>query len=64
MLGIEVSVPATGLVSAALEQGTIINVTSGNTIRLLPPLVMSNDEANQLGHSVAEIINQAPEIAA
>jgi acetylornithine aminotransferase len=57
-------VPATGLVSAALEQGTIINVTSGNTIRLLPPLVMSNDEANQLGHSVAEIINQAPEIAA
>lgn len=64
MLGIEVAVPAMGLVAAALEQGAVINVTAGNTIRLLPPLVMTNDEANQLGHSVAEIINQAPEIAA
>ncbi|MDG1065989.1 MAG: aspartate aminotransferase family protein [Luminiphilus sp.] len=64
MLGIEVTVPATGLVTSALEQGVVINVTAGNTIRLLPPLVMTNDEANQLGYSVAEIINQAPEIAA
>ena len=64
MLGIEVAVPAMGLVAAALKQGAVINVTAGNTIRLLPPLVMTNDEANQLGHSVAEIINQAPEIAA
>ncbi len=64
MLGIEVAVPAMGLVAAALEQGVVINVTAGNTIRLLPPLVMTNDEAKQLGHSVAEIINQAPEIAA
>ena len=64
MLGIEVAVPAMGLVAAALKQGAVINVPAGNTIRLLPPLVMTNDEANQLGHSVAEIINQAPEIAA
>ncbi|MDG1771034.1 MAG: aspartate aminotransferase family protein [Luminiphilus sp.] len=64
MLGIEVTVPATGLVTAALEQGVVINVTAGNTIRLLPPLVMTDEEASQLGHTVAEIINQAPEIAA
>ncbi|MBT5005437.1 MAG: aspartate aminotransferase family protein, partial [Halieaceae bacterium] len=61
---IEVTVPATGLVTAALEQGVVINVTAGNTIRLLPPLVMTDEEASQLGHTVAEIINQAPEIAA
>ena len=64
MLGIEVTVPATGLVTAALEHGVVINVTAGNTIRLLPPLVMTDEEASQLGHTVAEIINQAPEIAA
>ncbi|MBT6038183.1 MAG: aspartate aminotransferase family protein, partial [Halieaceae bacterium] len=53
-----------GLVTAALEQGVVINVTAGNTIRLLPPLIMTDEEASQLGHTVAEIINQAPEIAA
>lgn len=61
MIGIEVTVPADGLVARALDQGAVINVTAGNTIRLLPPLVMSDDEADRLGRTVAQIVNQAAE---
>jgi len=61
MIGIEVTVPADGLVARALDLGVVINVTAGNTIRLLPPLVMSDDEADRLGRTVAQIVNQAAE---
>lgn len=62
MVGIEVTVPGEGLVLAALERSAVINVTAGNTIRLLPPLVMSDAEAEQLGSVVAEVVNQASEV--
>ena len=47
------------LVASGLEHGIIINVTAGNTIRLLPPLVMTDGEAQQLGERLATVINKA-----
>jgi len=61
MIGIEVTVPTENLVTAALELGVVINLTAGNTLRLLPPLVMSAAEAEQLGKAVAEAVNRASE---
>jgi acetylornithine aminotransferase len=58
MIGIELDRPCTELVGIALESGLLINVTAGNTVRLLPPLVMSNDEAEQLVTAVAGLINE------
>jgi len=63
MIGIEVTVPSHALVANALARGAIINVTAGNTIRLLPPLVMSDDDAARLGAIVADVINTTPEEA-
>ena len=57
MIGIETHLPCEGLVQQALEAGVIINVTAGNTLRLLPPLVMSLTEATQLGGVVAQTLN-------
>ncbi len=57
MIGIELDRDCGALVRIALEQGLLINVTAGNTVRLLPPLVMSNDEAEQLVSSVTNLIN-------
>jgi acetylornithine aminotransferase len=56
MIGIELDRPCTELVGRALERGLLINVTNGNTIRLLPPLVISDDDADHLVQRVTELI--------
>jgi acetylornithine aminotransferase len=43
-------------VATALEAGLLINVTAGNTIRLLPPLIISEPEALELAQGVARLI--------
>jgi acetylornithine aminotransferase len=48
MIGIELDKPCGELVKQALARGLLINVTADNVIRLLPPLVMSQTEAQQL----------------
>lgn len=48
MIGIELAKPCSDLVRLALDQGLLINVTADNVIRLLPPLVFTQDEARQL----------------
>ena len=48
MIGIELDKPCGELVKLALAQGLLTNVTADNVIRLLPPLVMSQEEAQQL----------------
>ncbi len=48
MLGIELDRPCAGLVGQALQQGLLINVTAGNVVRLLPPLVISDNEADRI----------------
>ena len=48
MIGIELDKPCKSLFMAAMDQGLIINVTSDSVIRLLPPFIMSDDQADQL----------------
>jgi acetylornithine aminotransferase len=56
MIGIELDRPCGELVGMALERGLLINVTAGNTIRLLPPLVISDDDADHLIQGVTELV--------
>lgn len=48
MLGIELEKDCADLVGLALKENLLINVTSGNVIRLLPPLIISDDEADEI----------------
>lgn len=48
LIGIELKKDCADLVKQAAAKGLLINVTSGNVIRLLPPLVMSDAEARQV----------------
>jgi len=48
MIGIELDKPCGDLVKLALAQGLLINVTADTVIRLLPPLVFTQAEAQQL----------------
>lgn len=57
MIGIELQRDCGELVRRALDAGLLINVTAGSTIRLLPPLVMSNHQAEQLGSRLAKVVD-------
>ncbi|HSF48107.1 MAG TPA: aminotransferase class III-fold pyridoxal phosphate-dependent enzyme, partial [Burkholderiales bacterium] len=56
MLGIELDRPCGDLVARALEKGLLINVTADSVIRLLPPLIMRDEEARQLIGGLAPLI--------
>ena len=56
MLGIELDRPCTELTQRALEAGLLINVTADKIVRLLPPLVINQDEAQQLVEMLSALI--------
>jgi acetylornithine aminotransferase len=56
MLGIELDRPCGELVGLAREQGLLINVTADRTIRLLPALVMSDEQADQLAAGLSDLL--------
>ncbi len=58
MFGVHLNKPCTEIVSMALAQGLIVNVTSATTVRLLPPLTMSDKEAQQMIDIVVKVIKQ------
>jgi len=58
LIGIELDIACTELVTAALDAGLLINVTANNVVRLLPPLVLSDAEAEQLVDQLCSLIEQ------
>lgn len=48
MIGIELDKPCGDLVKQALAKGLLINVTADTVVRLLPPLILSQAEAQQM----------------
>jgi acetylornithine/N-succinyldiaminopimelate aminotransferase len=56
MIGVELERPCGELVGRALEAGLVLNVTSENVVRMLPPLVMSEAEAQQVVDRLAPIL--------
>ncbi len=57
MIGIELDRPCGDLVKQALAQGLLINVTAERVVRLLPPLIMSDAEADQIVQQVSSLIS-------
>lgn len=58
MLGIELKKDCPELVAKAAEKGLLINVTAGKVIRLLPPLVMTDDEAALLVSTLSALVRE------
>ncbi len=56
MIGIQLKSDCTALVNQALQLHTLINVTAGNTIRLLPPLILEQSQADQLVDTLTQLI--------
>ncbi|MCB5184556.1 aspartate aminotransferase family protein [Methylobacillus gramineus] len=58
MIGIELDRPCVELVKQALEARLLINVTADKVIRLLPPLVMNQQEAQQVVDILTPLIKK------
>jgi acetylornithine/N-succinyldiaminopimelate aminotransferase len=58
LLAVQMKMPCQPLVTMALEQGLLINVTAGSVIRLLPPLILSEDETAEIARILISCIHQ------
>lgn len=56
MLAIALDRPCKELMNRALERGLLVNVTADSVVRLLPPLILTDDEADHLVHELAGLL--------
>lgn len=56
MIGIELTEPCAELVLQAMDKGLLMNVTTDTVVRLLPPLNISAEEADQMVEIVTDLI--------
>ena len=57
MIGIELSQPCTELVQKAMDKGYLINVAASKVIRLLPPLIIDQTQADLLISTICDLID-------
>jgi len=58
MIGIELDRPCGELVQHALDAGLLINVTADKVVRLLPPMIFNEAEAQELVAKLAPLIRE------
>ncbi len=58
ILGIELTRPCAELVGRAVQRGLLINVTAERVIRLLPPLILTRDEADQIIETLTGLVGE------
>lgn len=56
MIGIELDYPCAELVKSALSEHLLINVTAEKVIRLLPPLIINQEEADMIVDKVSLLV--------
>jgi acetylornithine aminotransferase len=64
LIGVDVTVDAPRVVVAAREHGFIVNATGPHTVRLAPPLVLADDEADAFLAAWPAILDDAEDVAA
>ncbi len=57
MIAIQLNQNCAGLLNAALQKHLLINIT-GNSIRLLPPLILNQNEADIIINTLGELIGE------
>jgi acetylornithine/N-succinyldiaminopimelate aminotransferase len=58
MIGIELDRPCGELVSQAVAQGLLLNVTADRVVRLLPPLILTDKQADMIVEQVSNLIRE------
>ena len=58
MLAVELDRPCKEIMSMALAQGLLVNVTADRVVRLLPPLILTDSEADRVATGVAGVVRE------
>ena len=58
MIGVELTRPCGALTQRAADQGLLISVTADSVVRLVPPLIMTISEADQVASILVPLIQQ------
>ncbi|MCL2891116.1 MAG: aminotransferase class III-fold pyridoxal phosphate-dependent enzyme, partial [Methanomassiliicoccaceae archaeon] len=58
IIGIEMKEHANDVRSFALEKGVLVNVCHGNTVRLIPPLIIGNKETDKFTGILEEFLSK------
>ena len=58
MLGVELTIPCSELVGRAADHGLLISVTADSVIRLVPSLIMSCAEADEVVSILCPLVKQ------
>lgn len=58
MIGIEINIKNSNIVKDCLDKKLILNLTSENVIRLLPPLILKKSEANFIAKTLHQILQR------
>jgi len=56
MIGVEMDRPCAELVAQARDKGVLINVASGNVVRLVPPLNINEEESDFIIETISDLI--------
>lgn len=56
MLGIELDRPCRDIMLKGVQRGVLVNVTAEKVVRLLPPLIISDPEADQIVELVSDVV--------
>jgi acetylornithine/N-succinyldiaminopimelate aminotransferase len=57
MIGVEADREVNHLKDLALERGLLMNVTHDNVVRLLPPMIIDEDQAAFIVDTVSDLLN-------
>lgn len=58
MLGVKLSFPGNEVVEKARKRGLLINVTAGNVLRFLPPLIVTEEEIEEAVSILDEVLGE------
>ncbi|MDI9336448.1 MAG: aminotransferase class III-fold pyridoxal phosphate-dependent enzyme, partial [Gammaproteobacteria bacterium] len=58
MLGIELSRPCRHIMQLALEEGLLLSVTAEKVVRLLPPLILTQGQADEIVEKLCKVIEK------
>jgi acetylornithine aminotransferase len=59
MLGVQLSIPGTSIVSACMEKGFLINCIQDNILRFAPPLIIGREEIDGLVRCLDDILSSS-----
>jgi acetylornithine aminotransferase len=58
LIGIELDREVGYMKQAALDRGVLLNVTQERVIRLLPPLIVDGEQAEEIVEVVCDLVNE------